>query len=304
MKNKRNALKLTLQVALVAMGMVILSSCSKSSDPINSEITQTVSNESTQDTQQDEVDDISSGQLNAVSNAGSRSATATIDGRIGCAYVHVTSDTANTKEIGSITIDFDKDSQGNDNASGCTFNGNTRKGSIIISWQNGRWFTAGSVITITLNNYSINGVVINGTRVLTNITTVPLKPSWTIVSTLTSTWPDASTAVRSVNKTRQWDIVGGTVTITQTAGADFAASGTNRYTKTYTVQITAGLVYDISCIASNKLYIPVSGTKIITVDTNKAITIDYGTGTCDDSITLTFDGKSVTITAKNDSSAD
>src|SRR5277367_1884986 len=105
MENKQKFLAAVSTVMIFATAALV-QSCSKSADPINSEITQTVNNESTQDAQQDEADDIASGQLNTVDKAGSRVAGSSIDRRVSCAKI--TRDTTNDKTHGSITIDFDE----------------------------------------------------------------------------------------------------------------------------------------------------------------------------------------------------
>jgi hypothetical protein len=300
MKNKQRSLKLALHVAFFGMGAFLLS-CKSASDPINAEITQTANNELTQDAQQDEVDDMATGQLNAGDGAGRLTAS---DSRVACAYV-IFEDTIGGKGQGTLTINFNESANGSANAAGCTdARGNVRKGIITITWSGGRWWKVGSTITIHLMDYSINGVVINGTRTLTNVSTVLLIPTWTISSNVTSTWPDSTKATRTVNKTRAWNIAEGTVTTTQTSGFSFAASGTNRHGKTYTVQITNPIVYSEACIAMDKVYFPVSGTKVIIIDTNKEITMDFGNGTCDQTCTITYSGKSTTLTAKNDDSND
>jgi hypothetical protein len=245
---------------------------------------------------------MATGQLNAGDNAG-RIAGAN-DSRVACAYVTF-EDTTGGKGQGTLTINFNKNSNGTANAAGCTdTKNNVRKGIITITWSGGRWWQVGSKITITLQDYSINGVVINGSRTLTNVSTALLVPTWTVSSSVTSTWPDSTKATRTVSKTRAWDILQGTVTMTQTSGAGSAASGTNRHSISYSVQITNPIVYSASCVASDKVFFPISGTKVITIDTNKEITIDFGAGTCDQTYTLTFDGKSTTLTAKNDSTGD
>lgn len=277
---------------LFGMGAFI-SSCQKSSDPISGEVSQTVANEAAQDSQQDEADDIATTQLNKV-DVASRVNTGD-DGRVACAKITVDS---LSKEQGTVTIDFDN---GNPAGAGCTDpRGNVRKGIITVQWAGGRWFKVGSVITITLTNYSINGVVISGTRVLTNITDNILKPTWTIVSNLTITWPDGKTATRQVHKTRQWDIAAGTVTVTQTVGADAAANGTTRRGIVYNVQISNPLVFKLTCISTSKVYIPVSGTKLISFG-NKTAIVDYGSGDCDNTFTVTLNGKTDTMSADNGS---
>lgn len=298
MKNKQKTLRLVAVAFLFGMA-AFATSCKKDSDPISGEVSATVKNEATQDSQQDEVDDMSTIQLNKADDTGSRMLTDD-DARVACAYVHF--ELGTEKLSGTLVIDFDKTPDGqSENPNGCTdARGNVRKGKITITWAGGRWFHVGSVITITLTNYSINGVVINGTRVLTNITTNILLPTWTIVSELNVTWPDASTASRTVHKTRQWDILGGTVTVTQTAGADAAASGTTRRGVEYSVQITEGLVFKFSCQGTSKVYIPVSGIKVITFK-SKVVTVDFGSGTCDNTFTVTIDGKSDSFAADNSS---
>jgi hypothetical protein len=64
----------------------------------------------------------------------------------------------------------------------------------------------------------------------------------------------------------------------------------------YQMQITKDLIHKVSCVA-DKVFIPVSGTKILTVTNNdtKQYTIDYGDGTCDNTITVTIGSKEKTI---------
>ena len=296
MKNKQRSLRLVATAILFALAAFV-TSCKKDADPISGEVSQTASGEATQDSQSDEMDDMATNQLNKT-DAAARVATDD-DGRVLCALI--TRDTTNDKTHGTVIIDFDHKANGDPNPDGCTDSrGNVRKGMITIHWEGGRWFHIGSVITITLTNYSINGVVFNGTRTLTNITDNVLKPTWTIVADMTITWPDSKTATRQVHKTRQWDIVGGTLTVTQTAGADFAVSGKTRRGVEYTVAITEGLVFKLSCIATSKIYLPVSGVKVITFK-SKVVTIDYGSGECDNSFTVTFSGRTDSVTATNGS---
>jgi len=298
MKKNQKAFRLVATAFLFALAAFV-TSCKKDEDPFSAEVNQTVNNESTQDAQQDEVDDIATAQL-SVSDPVGRIAM-TEDGRVTCAKI--TTEIATDKSSGTVVIDFDTKPNGDPNPDGCTDpKGNKRKGKITIHWEGGRWFHVGAIITITLNNYSINGVVINGTRSLHNVTTNILMPTWTVTAEHTATWPNGDTASRTVHKTRVWNISAGTITVTKTDGADNAASGTNRHGKSYTVQITAGVVFKLSC-GESKVYLPVSGTKVITFD-SKVVTIDFGSGDCDNTFTVTFENKSRIITAKNDDSAD
>ena len=299
MKNKKTFLKFVAVAFLFAIGAVV-SSCNKSADPVSGEVAQTAASESSTTSQTSETDDMATNALTSKDPA-SREAAMFDDDRFKCATV-VISDTTTGKGSGKVTIDFGV-------APGCTDKkGNTRIGKIIITWTGGRWFLPQSVHTIAFSGYSVNGVKFsdNDSRVVSNISTTASPLTWTIVANHNFTFPDASTASRTVHETRQWvrstTIVDDKFIISQTAGATDAATGTNRHGKTYTMQITTPLEYDRSCAISNKVFLPVKGVKVITIDTNKVITIDYGTGTCDSTFTITINGHSKTITASNDSS--
>lgn len=298
---KTNMLKLK---SIIVMLIVVLAACSKSSDPsLSTQQSQTVNNESTQDSQQDETDDISTNALgNTDSPTGREEAFSFTDARLSCAIVTHDTTGFKVKGQGTITIDF---------GTGCTDKaGNTRAGKIIVSWTGGRWFIPGSSYTITYSGYSINNVKFsdNDTRSVTNVSTTLSPLTFNVVATHTLTWPDGTTATRAVNKTRQW-VRSTTITddkfiVSQTSGSVPAAVGVNRHGVAYSMSITTPLEYDRSCAISSKVFKPVKGVKVITYDTNKTITVDFGTGTCDNTYTVTADGVTKTVNAKNDSSND
>ncbi len=300
MKNKQTFLRLVAVAFLFAAGAFV-SSCTKSADPISGEVAQTASNESATASQTSETDDMATSALAKVdAPTGRIGATLLDDDRFKCATI--TPDTASfkTKGSGKVTIDF---------GTGCKDSkGNTRVGKIIVTWSGGRWFKEGAVHTITFSGYSINGVKFSDSdhRTVTNISTLSAPLTWTVDASHNLTWPDATTASRTVNETRQWvrsqTIEGDKFIVSQTNGAANAASGTNRHGKSYTMQITTPLEYDRSCAISNKVFLPVIGVKVITFDSNKVVTIDFGSGTCDNTFTITVNGHSKSIAASNDSS--
>ncbi len=301
MENKKvKSLKLAASIIMMAVMSFVISSCNKNSeDTFSSEDVATSSNESTSESQTSETDDIATNVLNGNDAATGRVEAGNDDIRIACATI--TKGANNTKEAGTITVDF---------GTGCTdASKNTRKGKITISWTGGRWFLAGSTHTIKFNGYSINDVKFsdNDTRTVANISTAASPLTWTVTSSHTLTYPDATTTSRAVNFTKKWNrttnISDDTWTISQTSGAVNAASGTNKKGKSYTMKITTPLVYSRSCALSNKVFKPISGKKTITVDA-KDILFDFGTGTCDNTYTVTVNGKTKTITAKNDGSGD
>jgi hypothetical protein len=281
----------TLSTMMIAIVM-ILSSCNKEDSVFSLQDAQNIGNDGALEAAQDETQDIATSALNTNDPAGRVEG----DDRSDCAKK--TPGLNNTKEAGTITIDY--------GTAGCTDKkGNLRKGKIIVTWSGGRWFVAGSTHVVTTDGYSINDIAITGTRTVTNISTTNSPYTWTIAGSHTSTWPDGSTASRTVNRTRQLikNSSDDKVIISQTAGASSAAAGTNRYGKKYSVQITTPLEYTNSCSSSNKVYKPVKGVKVVTVE-SKVYTVDFGTGTCDNTFTVTFNGKTKTFTCKNDSSND
>lgn len=278
----------TLAIALV----LILASCNKTNEvsSLSSVDSQSLSTEAATDAKVDEVNDIAASALNTNDAPGGR--VEDRDDRLDCATV--TKDPSNTKEAGKITLTFKSDCKDED--------GDTRSGKIIITWSGGRWFVPGSVHTITLEEYSVNGVSISGTRTVTNVSNATSPLTWNIVGSHKSTWSDGTTASREVKRTRQW--VRSSVSpkedkwiISQTDPSVAAASGTNRNGKNYSVKITTPLQYFASC--GRRVHIPVIGVKVVTTD-SKEYTVDYGDGTCDNRVTVTINGVSKTITVNKD----
>lgn len=290
--------------SLMLAFVLILGSCNKSDEvTFSTQDNQSVNNDAALESSQEETVDMASSVLNSADAISGR---VEDDSRVSCAYI--LKEVGQDKTAGTIVVNFDKTAAGADNPAGCTDpRGNVRKGSFTITWSGGRWFLSGSTQTITFNNYSINGLVISGSRTITNVSTQESPLTWNISGTLTTTWPDKTTATRTVSRTKKWvrstTIADDKVVISQTAGAAAAATGTNRYGKSYSVKITTPLEYSTSCLLTNKVYIPVKGVKEITTDT-KMYTVDFGAGTCDNTYTVTLNGKSKEFTAKNDSSND
>ena len=299
MKAKEKSLRVLVAMVLFTMAACVIS-CTKTADPISGEVAQTANNESAVSSQTGETDDMASNALVKADAPSGR--VAADDDRFKCATL--TFDSASNRVSGKVTIDFGS-------APGCTDSkGNIRIGKIIVNWSGGRWFMPGAIHIITFSGYSINGVKFSDgdIRTVHNISTQASPLTWTVEASHNLTWPDATTASRTVHETRQWvrsaTVVDDKFIISQTAGAANAAAGTNRHGKEYSVQITTPIEYDRSCAISSKVFLPVKGVKVITYDGGKTVTIDFGTGTCDNTFTITIVGHSKTVTAKNDSSGD
>ncbi len=196
---------------------------------------------------------------------------------------------------GYITIDF---------GTGCTGpNGRTRKGKIHVEFMGAR-FLPGSTVTITTENYSIDGIKIDGTRTEINSTgSTENAPKFTINEDVTVTFLDNTTATRTSTRTRTWNRAANPLEDTWTVTG--SAFGTTRKGKDYVMTITNPLVFKRACAILSKLVLPVQGTKELIVGSNadaKKITTDFGDGTCDLKVTITINGRSkdVSLSATGD----
>ena len=219
-----------------------------------------------------------------------------LDDRFKCATVTLTFATDNNTTVvpnvihGFITINF---------GTGCTGpGGHIRTGIIKIEFQ-GRRFLPGSKIITTFQNYTVDGIKLEGTRTLTNTSASETSAvSFSIVEDgMKVTWPDATFATRSSSRTRTWNRTANPTGDSWTVTG--SATGTNRKGKEYSMTITKALVYKRACAISNKVFMAVEGTKELTTD-NKKVTIDYGSGECDNKVTITINGKSKVVEATSD----
>lgn len=182
---------------------------------------------------------------------------------------------------GTITIDF---------GAGCEDPmGNTRRGKIIIQFS-GRRFIPGSFLSLTLDGYEINSVQLSGTRTITvEPTSTSDQPVYGI--TLKSgkiVWPGGASATRDHSFTRLW------IRSENKLIVKGSANGVNRDGKTYTMKIDPDrpLVYKRFCP------IAVSGVKHFSSESG-AITIDYGDGDCDRSVSLIVNNQRQDISVTN-----
>jgi hypothetical protein len=188
-----------------------------------------------------------------------------------------------TVPVGTVTIDFGE---------GCTDpRGNVRTGIITVAF-NGRRFQPGSTLVWTTNDYTINGIQLEGTRTLTNITgSTEESPKFQIeLVGGKATFPDESVATREASFTREW--IRAANPANDEMRLDGSAEGTNREGIAYTMNIQETLVFKRGC------GFPVSGVKIYTKE-GKQITIDYGDGTCDRQVTYTVGDQSITTNVGN-----
>jgi hypothetical protein len=182
---------------------------------------------------------------------------------------------------GTITIDF---------GTGCTWKGNTREGKIILNYSNGPRGSTGFTVVTTFENYKINGIELKGTRTVVkeaNAVQTNIQHHITLVGGQ-AIWPDnGGTISRESDFTRVWvrDLVDPRVEL------DGSASGVTRAGKSYTMEITKTLVYRRECMINDGIFMAVQGAKVFNSG-DKQISIDYGNGDCDRSVTISVNGVS------------
>jgi hypothetical protein len=263
-------------IAAIAL-LGFISSC-KDEETVNLQDISDASSESLADSYYQDADDLSLYTIDNKSSAGGR--VASDDYRITCATIIA----EGTAETGVVSVDF---------GTGCTDSkGNVRKGKINLAYSGGPAGTIGFSVTETFTDYYVNGIKLEGSRVITRVeasTQANIKHH-IVLTDGKATWPDATFATRSADLYREFDAAAGTITITG------SASGTGRKGKTYAMSIAEDVIHKLSCIADG-IYMAVDGKKVFTIDGTKQITIEYGDGTCDKVVTVTINGltKNVTI---------
>ncbi len=176
---------------------------------------------------------------------------------------------------GVLVIDF--------GTTGCTdAKGNTRKGIVKFTYA-GRRFVSGSTVVTTFENYSVNGIILKGTRTSTNVSTsTEQAPAFRVeLENGEAIFPDQSTAERE--STIYWKWVRGANPLSDQLIVETGsvANGKTREGTLYEVEVTEELVYKRFCS------IAVSGVKEYTINSELEITLDYGDGECDRVIKVT-----------------
>ena len=167
--------------------------------------------------------------------------------------------------------------------------GNILKGKMTVTIS-GKMDLVGSTKTITLDNFSVNGNSITGTKVITNIG----NDSWTINATDTITRPDGGVVTCTTQRTRT-KIANDSTSMGNDESFAITGSSTGVNAK--------GIAFTMTIDPANPLIINdecpffVKGKATITTE-NRTVIIDYGNGTNDALATATVDGKTKIINLK------
>lgn len=258
-------MKKLLFIPLVAF-VVFLSSCSEDGET-STDLVETfdLETEETAEANFEDVDDIVDSTVETQISGARVDESEVLDGAV------ITHDTENN----TITIDYGDGVEGP--------GGRLRSGMIIITYSELRWLP-GAFREVTFQDFYVDSVQVEGVRRLENTSaSTDEAPQFTV--SLTGgrlTFADGTTITREVNKVRTWNRannpVNDTVIVTGTA------TGSRRDGRTYTVEILEEIMYKRGCRVG-RVFIPVSGTKLITAGDNTAL-VDYGDGDCDNIATI------------------
>jgi hypothetical protein len=196
---------------------------------------------------------------------------------IGCIDTVIV-DTVNTPH--SVLIDF-----GTDDCAG--EDGRIRKGQIYVTYT-GRYREPGTVITVTPQNYTVNGYTVAGSKTVTNLgNNANGEMQFTIVVDGSITAPgNAWTSQWSSTRTRTWVEGQSTATIWDDAyEITGSASGINRNGVNYDITIISPLRAEVGC-----RWI-VSGTMLLSPEDYDNRTIDFGSGECNNGFSVTVNGE-------------
>ena len=287
-------MKLRFSSALaVAASALILSGCEKDEERLTASDTRDISEEAVVDSYYQDIDDLGAVAIDAPTDnefsGGRTSGTITVqDERFNCDGVVVTIEpgTNSTAQdpYGVLTVDF--------GTQGCTdLRGNVRKGKLIFTYDGWR-FQPGSVVTITTENYSINGIKLEGTRTSTNITANEADPPkfHVVLTGGKATFSDGTVAERESDITWSWVRAASPVSDQLIIHNNSTAGSITRAGHSYSVSLHEQLVYKRFC------GLAVSGIKNYLIDGEKEIDIDYGDGECDLTVKVIVEGVSRTIT--------
>ncbi len=274
--------------AFTLIGAVFFVSSCNDEERLTLSDTQDITEEAITESYFQDMDDMAGVAINSPNDtqlSGGRVATTiTIeDQRFNCAGIVITVEpgTNSTVDVpqGILTINF--------GTTGCAdLRGNIRTGKLIFTY-NGRRFKPGSTVVTTTDNYTINGILIEGTRTLTNVTgSTEEAPKFNAVleNGKATFLADGTFAERESSITWQWVRAASPADDYLVIDQSSTANGVTRGGRNYEVSLSKALKYKRFC------GIAVEGIKKYVIDGTKEIVIDYGDGTCDKAVIITVNG--------------
>lgn len=206
----------------------------------------------------------------------------TLNGPELCAGATINHD-LNAKKI---TVDF---------GAGCTGpSGVVRKGKIMLSYSGTNFLFPGTSIVANFEGYEVNGLKIEGTRSLTNAGIDLATSTITVnvkIENAKITWPDNTFVTYATTQVRKIKLSSTGYQVSIESGT---ANGKSRENVNYTASVAEPLILKEECTKTGN-YVPGSGILDFTYS-GFAISVNYGTGTCDKLVTVSYGDTTKEIT--------
>jgi hypothetical protein len=185
----------------------------------------------------------------------------------------------------TLTLDF---------GTGCSsIDGILRKGKVIYTFS-GPLFTPGTTVSVSFNQYSVNGYGIQGSYAITNNSTQNGISFTTQVTNGIITYPDASNYHYSHNKT--YTQTGGASTPFDISDDVYSITGNSAFSasdgSSLVLNATTPLIRTFTCLNITQ------GVVSFVYNQDISGTIDFGDGACDNSAVLKVGNISKTITLR------
>jgi len=273
------------KIILLVAGIILtlLYSCKKSG-PISADTQAAQDNAYAEGTYSDAYNAVTVAANSNGSTSMFKTAQATLDMLSGGITVNITIDSIGIGK--TLTLDFGTGTACKD--------GRTRSGQIIAKW-NGRYRDSGTVISITFNNYTVNGDKVTGTKTVTNLGhNLQGNLHYKIVVTGASITTSTGTISWQSTRDREWIAGESTLTwVDDVYSITGSASGTNRKGQTFTITIVKPLIVALDCY-----WIESGSFDISTSVSSSTGTVDYGPLNCDPNATFTWNGKTYDFTLR------
>lgn len=196
--------------------------------------------------------------------------------------VIITLDTINSFK--TVTVDY--------GSTNCDCNdGKQRRGKIVTTFT-GQYIAQGTIITHIPIDYFVNDIKIEGVKTVENMgLNSANQPYFDVIISGVATLTTGETLTYNSVRVRKW--VAGYNTLIYRWDDEYEIIGTSQGTFSfgggYTAQTTNPLRVKVGC------GFPVSGTIIVTPENKPLRTVDYGSGNCDFTFTVTVNGNTYTF---------
>ena len=289
-----------LLIGMFFLSISVFTSCNSDSTPAPTDTALTVNEVTSTQMMDNAIDDVS-----VIADDQYELTEGSTNGRVSATYYSLTPSCATVSDLGStatvrkITITFGT------NAASCLFRGHNLKGQIILTRTIGTTFP--KIMTVTYNNFYVNDNKLEGTstwkrEMLGTGTTLHPKTTFTMTNMTLTT----KEGVYTRNGERFREMNAGFLTRTSPTDDVFSTWGT--FTTTYSngnvysssINASAPLITKTACgLQQTPKPFPVSGVLKLSKNSHY-VTIDYGSGECDNLAMLSVDGGTATqITLKD-----